>query len=36
MGSGAGAAAGSMLLDSGSQVDFFIHSYYEFKLFDRL
>ena len=33
MGSGAGAAAGSMLLDSGSQVDFFIHSYYEFKLF---
>ena len=33
MGSGTGAAAGSMLLDSGSQVDFFIHSYYEFKLF---
>ena len=33
MGSGAGAAAGSMLLDSGNQVDFFIHSYYEFKLF---
>ena len=33
MGSGAGAAAGSMLLDSGNQVDFFIHSYYEFQLF---
>ena len=33
MGSGAGAAAGSMLLDSGNQGDFFIHSYYEFKLF---
>jgi F-type H+-transporting ATPase subunit a len=36
MGSGTGAAAGSMLLDSGSQVDFFIHSYYEFKLFGTM
>ncbi len=32
MGNGAGVPAG-LLLDSGTEVDFFIHSYYEFKLF---
>lgn len=32
MGNGAGVPAG-LLLDSGNEVDFFIHSYYEFKLF---
>ncbi len=31
----AAAAAGTMLLDSSTDVDFFIHSYYEFQLFGQ-
>ena len=31
----AGTSAGAMLLSSGADVDFFIHSYYEFELFGQ-
>ena len=32
-GAAAGLPAGAMLLSGGADVDFFIHSYYEFELF---
>ncbi|MDO5146804.1 MAG: F0F1 ATP synthase subunit A [Eubacteriales bacterium] len=35
MGNGFAAAPGAMLLDSSNEVDFFIHSYYEFELFGQ-
>lgn len=34
-GAAAGLPAGAMLLSGGADVDFFIHSYYEFELLDR-